>query len=205
MTIDHSLENLDDNFLGILESIKKMANYWKRYRLSLPGRINVAKSLLVSLVNYLGCFLMPKPNTLNNIQKTIDYFIIAIDKVFFSSFFRGIFYSFSYNIQHCFICRPSDSTVPTDAGIEPRTVATCALAVRRSNHYARSHPHYARSHPHYARSHLDKVARNRLYLPPECGGLGCFKLDDFLFSQQCVWPLRAAISSRDNWRVNLKE
>ncbi len=26
--------------------------------------------------------------------------------------------TFSYNIQHCFICRPSDSTVPTDAGID---------------------------------------------------------------------------------------
>jgi hypothetical protein len=26
------------------------------------------------------------------------------------------------------------SSVPTDAGIEPRTVATCALAVRHSNH-----------------------------------------------------------------------
>jgi hypothetical protein len=129
MTIDHSLDNLDENFLGILESIKKSANYWKRFRLSLPGRINVAKSLLVSLVNYLGCFLMPKPNTLNSIQKTIDDFIIA----------------------------------------------------------------------------NDKVARNRLYLPPECGGLGCFKLDEFLFSQQCVWPLRAAIYTRDNWRVNLKE
>ncbi len=37
----------------------------------------------------------------------------------------GIF--FSYYIQHCFICRPSDSIVPTDAGIEPRTVATGAL------------------------------------------------------------------------------
>ncbi len=47
---------------------------------------------------------------------------------------------FSYCTQHCFICRPSDSTVPTDAGIEPRTVATGALAVRRSNHQARSHP-----------------------------------------------------------------
>ncbi len=46
----------------------------------------------------------------------------------------------SYNIQHCFICRPSDSTVPTDAEIKSRTVATCALAVRRSNHQARSHP-----------------------------------------------------------------
>ncbi len=31
---------------------------------------------------------------------------------------------FMYNIQHCFICRPSDSTVLEEAGIEPRTVAT---------------------------------------------------------------------------------
>ncbi len=41
-----------------------------------------------------------------------------------------------YYIQHCFICRPSDSTVSEDAEIEPRTVATSALAVRRSNHSA---------------------------------------------------------------------
>jgi hypothetical protein len=52
---------------------------------------------------------------------------VSIKKLFY------IFLFFSYYIQHCFICRPSDSTVPTDAGIEPRTVATCALAVRRSN------------------------------------------------------------------------
>jgi hypothetical protein len=53
---------------------------------------------------------------------------------FFFFFLGGFFLFFPYNIQHCFICRPSDSTVPTDAGIEPRTVATGALAVRRSNH-----------------------------------------------------------------------
>jgi hypothetical protein len=54
---------------------------------------------------------------------------------FFLIFFWGIFSLFvHYIIQHCFICRPSDSTVPTDAGIEPKTVATSALAVRRSNH-----------------------------------------------------------------------
>jgi hypothetical protein len=29
-----------------------------------------------------------------------------------------------YSIQHCFICRPSDSTVSKDAVIEPKTVAT---------------------------------------------------------------------------------
>ncbi len=39
-----------------------------------------------------------------------------------------------YCIQHCFICRPSDSIESEDAGIEPRTVATSALAFRRSNH-----------------------------------------------------------------------
>jgi hypothetical protein len=46
---------------------------------------------------------------------------------------------FMSDIQHCFICRPSDSTVSEDAGIEPRTVASSALAVRRSNHSAGSH------------------------------------------------------------------
>jgi len=47
---------------------------------------------------------------------------------------------FMYFIQPCFNCRPSDSTVSEDAGIEPRTVATSALPFRRSNHSARSHP-----------------------------------------------------------------
>ena len=42
-----------------------------------------------------------------------------------------------YNIKHCCICRP---TVSEDAGIEPRTVATTTLTVRRSNHFARSYP-----------------------------------------------------------------
>jgi hypothetical protein len=62
--------------------------------------------------------------------------------------FFGFFSSSMYSIKHCFICRPSDSTVSEDAGIEPRIVATSALAVRHSNHYARSQPHWARSHPH---------------------------------------------------------
>ncbi len=35
-----------------------------------------------------------------------------------------------YVIQHCFICRPSDTIVSEDAGIEPRTVSTVALTTR---------------------------------------------------------------------------
>ncbi len=45
--------------------------------------------------------------------------------VFFQYFFGGIFSFFSYNVQHCFICRPSDSTVPTDAGNWDRTQDRC--------------------------------------------------------------------------------
>ncbi len=52
---------------------------------------------------------------------------------YFFVFWGDFLVFFSYYIQHCFICRHSDSTVPTDAGIELRTVATDALAVRRSN------------------------------------------------------------------------
>jgi hypothetical protein len=129
MKIDHAIENLDSNFVEIHDSIKNTIGYWKRYNLSMSGRINVAKSLLVSLLNYLGCFIQPSPHTLSAIQKSIDDFILG----------------------------------------------------------------------------SDTVARFRLYLPVESGGLGCFKLDDFLGAQQCVWPLRAELSSRDNWRVNIRK
>jgi hypothetical protein len=57
-------------------------------------------------------------------QKTLER---SVNQYFFKYFFGGFFSICAYNIQHWFICRPSDSTVPTDAGIEPRTVATCAL------------------------------------------------------------------------------
>jgi hypothetical protein len=47
-----------------------------------------------------------------------------------------VLYSTVYCIHtvFCFICRPSYSTVSEDAKIEPKTVATSALAIRRSNH-----------------------------------------------------------------------
>ncbi len=43
-------------------------------------------------------------------------------------------------IQHCFICRPSDSNVSEDARSESRTVATLAVADRHSNHSVISNP-----------------------------------------------------------------
>ncbi len=62
------------------------------------------------------------------------FFTLSIHEFCIYIFFGGIFYIFLYYIQHCFICRPSDSALPTDTGIEPRTIETGALTVRRSNH-----------------------------------------------------------------------
>ncbi len=64
-------------------------------------------------------------------------FRLSCEKEIVGDFFGFLCISF---IQHCFICRPSDSTVSEDAGIEPMTVATSALAVRHSSHSATSHP-----------------------------------------------------------------
>jgi len=127
MEIDQNLEFLDQNFVSIHEKIKKTISYWNRYNLTLPGRINIIKSLLISLVNHLGCFLMPKHHTLLGIQKSLDDF---------------------------------------------------ALGTLR-------------------------VARNRICLPPESGGLGLFKLEEFLASQQCTWVIKADRSRRDNWRCDM--
>jgi hypothetical protein len=45
-----------------------------------------------------------------------------------------------YVIQHLLVCLLVDSTVSEDAGIEPNTVTTLALAVGHSYHSATSHP-----------------------------------------------------------------
>jgi hypothetical protein len=52
----------------------------------------------------------------------------------------GFLYFYVYALYSTLVCRPSDSTVSEDAGIEHRTVATLALAVSRSSHSATSHP-----------------------------------------------------------------
>ncbi len=76
-----------------------------------------------------------------------------------------------YCIQHCFICRLSDSTVSEDAGIEPRTVA---IGSQRSNHSARSHPQSARSQV------------SPLYLvPPFCPPPPCTRWLSACLERQC--------------------
>ncbi len=82
--------------------------------------------------------------------------LVIDDRVVRSFLLKGfILFYFSYLIQQCFICCPSDSTVSEDAEIEPRrTVATSAFTIRQSNHSARSHPHFFCIHILYIHSQL---------------------------------------------------
>ena len=43
--------------MDILEKVNKQKLFWVRFNLSLPGRINIAKSMMYSQINYLGCIL----------------------------------------------------------------------------------------------------------------------------------------------------
>jgi hypothetical protein len=74
MTISTDPAAWENNFGIILTNIRKKIQFWNRFNLSLPGRICVIKSLLISPLSHIGSFLMPLKQTLNSIQKELDSF-----------------------------------------------------------------------------------------------------------------------------------
>jgi hypothetical protein len=57
--ITSDVSSLHENFERIFEKMVTTANFWSRFKLSLPGRIAIAKTFLVSQLNYLGCVFRP--------------------------------------------------------------------------------------------------------------------------------------------------
>jgi hypothetical protein len=57
LIIEGDTGSFEISFNKITQSIAKEKNFWLRFNLSLPGRIAIAKSMLYSQINYLGCFL----------------------------------------------------------------------------------------------------------------------------------------------------
>ena len=65
----------------ILQKIRKQGNFWKRFNLSLPGRINVAKTFLYSQINYLGCFMPLTRGEICEISREIESFVCGKLKI----------------------------------------------------------------------------------------------------------------------------
>jgi len=111
-----------------------------------------------------------------------------------------------FHIQHCFSCRPSDSTVPTDAGIEPRTVCKLQLVHWQSDALTtRSHP-LNLSLPSYLYSCV-KLFVFIIYLPtawlsfPPCRAVPCVCEIIFLFLATWVAPLSSHFSTLGCWNL----
>jgi Reverse transcriptase (RNA-dependent DNA polymerase) len=73
--IYNDTNKLKKNFDNIIESIIKIRNFWIRFNLSLPGRLAVAKTLMLSKLGFIGSILTPEPDQLATIEDIIYTFV----------------------------------------------------------------------------------------------------------------------------------
>jgi hypothetical protein len=126
LKLRNGLGNFENAWQGISEKVQRQINHWTRFNLSLPGRICIAKCMLYSQINYLGCFLPINKPKADEIGTLIESFVLN-------------------NIR---------------------------------------------------------IAKKRLYLSPENGGLGLFEINDFLDSQKVAWIARAK-NLDEIWKIRL--
>ncbi len=65
----------NNNFERICTKIINNISTWNRFNLSLPGRICIAKTMLYTQINYLGCFLRIPPHYLDKMSDLITNFV----------------------------------------------------------------------------------------------------------------------------------
>jgi Reverse transcriptase (RNA-dependent DNA polymerase) len=128
ITIKNECDDWSETEQQITGRVKKEINFWKRFNLSLPGRLNIAKTMLYSQLNYAGCFLPLSEDFYARTEQLIGTYV-------------------------------SDRL---------------------------------------------KIASKRLFLKPECGGLGLFRVKDFLSAQKCSWIKRAAALD-ELWKIELAQ
>jgi hypothetical protein len=90
------IKNNDDNFrhncLRILERVKKQIRVWSHYNLSLPGRIEISKTMLYSQINYMGCIIEFPEDILEMLEDHICKFASGTLKIAKQRVFTGIEY-----------------------------------------------------------------------------------------------------------------
>jgi hypothetical protein len=60
-----------ENFASLNTKIILITRHWAPFALSLPGRINIAKSMMYGQLNYLGCFLPIPQDCVSEIDGTV--------------------------------------------------------------------------------------------------------------------------------------
>jgi hypothetical protein len=88
--ITKNFEDMQTNFKKPIEKIKRIANFWSRFRLSLMGRINVAKTLMLSQISYIASVITPNNDNLNTLKTVIKNFVCGTLSVSSANFSAGI-------------------------------------------------------------------------------------------------------------------
>ncbi len=69
------LIDLEKNFNRAAQKMISIVNFWSRFRLSIPGRINVAKTFLYAQIGYFASILTPQKEQLILLDKIIKQFV----------------------------------------------------------------------------------------------------------------------------------
>jgi len=75
MEISNNLGNYDQEVDKIIQKMDGVVRDFSRFSLSLPGRINVAKTFLYSQLNYLGSFIPFNAEQIKRFNKKIETFV----------------------------------------------------------------------------------------------------------------------------------
>jgi hypothetical protein len=75
--ISNSFDDLVQNFPPVLDKIKNIAKFWERFNLSLPGRINVAKTLMLSQISFFASIIPVPEDMIDVTQEIINKFVIG--------------------------------------------------------------------------------------------------------------------------------
>jgi len=77
MAINRDLNDVYDHLDDVSTKIARCIEYWERFYLSLPGRIAVCKTFMLSQIGYLGCFITPTGRQIKELQNRIDKFCLG--------------------------------------------------------------------------------------------------------------------------------
>jgi hypothetical protein len=75
VTLSGSGADTAGSITEISNKLTRQVNYWSRFNLSLPGRITVAKSMMYSQINYLGCFLHLPERVIESYSSIIERYV----------------------------------------------------------------------------------------------------------------------------------
>jgi len=77
MDIDRDLNSLMVHFDDVAGKISRIIEHWERFNLTLPGRISICKTFMLSQIGYLGCIITPSEQQFKRLQKLVDDFCLG--------------------------------------------------------------------------------------------------------------------------------